>query len=372
MSKEKLGTINKAIFPDGRTRLSQSDYKDAAKVIRSKFPGENWVPRVKAALGTPYWDKNGNATKTPSGGEEYYLKSAGNNSIATPTLANEKANRARQKATRDAKQSFTDPIIKAWAEELERTGKMPKGKSLKDFLKKEKALDTRQKNLVKEANKKAGYRRFEDGHAGSLGNEQLKNTPLRKIGTYGSHSGSARAVEPRSDNNRKQHRGDVGWQTLDDAGIASDRQKRFMQYITGDRGTLAKPTKGDVLRVMQEEDPNKVIAQRDRANQIFKQIAAERSLKINNDTSKSFNLTNKPQNKGLQILKLIKNKKSPNSIKFNKSGSGVSLDTNFMDDLVKQKSTGIYKTPRDTFHAPIPTRDGMGRLSTNFLPIDKV
>jgi len=369
---EKLGTINKAIFPDGRTRLPQSDYKDAAKVIRAKYPGENWVPLVKATLGTPYWDKKGNAVKNASSGEEYYLKSAGKNSIATPTLAAEKANRAKQKETRDAKQSFTDPTIEAWAEELEKTGKMPKGKSLKDFLKKEKALDTRQKNLVKEQNKKAGFRKFEDGHAGSLGNEQKVNTPLRLKGTYGSHSGSARAVEPRSDNNRKQHRGDVGWQKLDEAGIASDRQKRFMQYILGDRGTLAKPTKGDVLRVMQDEDPNKVIAQRDKANQIYKQIAAERSLKTNNDTLKSFNLSNKPQNKGLQLLKLIKNKKTPNSIKINKSGSGVALDTNFMDDLVKQKSTGIYKTPRDTFHAPIPTRDKMGRLSTNFLPIDKV
>ena len=95
-------------------------------------------------------------------------------------------------------------------------------------------------------------------------------------------------------------------------------------------------------------------------------------LKTNNDTAKSFNLTNKPQNKGLQILKLIKNKKNPNSIKFNRSGSGVSLDTNFMDDLVKQKSSGIYKTPRDTFHAPIPTRNELGKMQTNFLPIDKV
>ena len=38
----------------------------------------------------------------------------------------------------------TRQIIEAWAEELERTGKMPNGKSLKDFLKNEKALDKRQ------------------------------------------------------------------------------------------------------------------------------------------------------------------------------------------------------------------------------------
>ena len=291
MSKEKLGTINKAIFPDGRTRLSQSDYKDAAKVIRSKFPGENWVPRVKTALGTPYWDKNGNAPKNPSSGEEYYLKSAGKNSIATPTLAAEKANRAKQKATRDAKKSFTDPTIEAWAEELERTGKMPKGKSLKDFLKKEKALDTRQKNLVKEANKKAGFRRFEDGHAGSLGNEQQKNTPLRKKGTYGSHSGSTRAVEPKSENNLKQHRGDVGWKKLKEGGIASDRLDRFAQYLTGNRGTLAKPTKGDVLKVMQGEDPNKVIAQRDLSNQYYKQLGGYRPLETSVETDKSMNLS---------------------------------------------------------------------------------
>tara|TARA_X000001388_G_scaffold39252_1_gene27723 strand:- start:234 stop:1172 length:939 start_codon:yes stop_codon:yes gene_type:complete len=288
---EKLSTINKVKFPDGRTRLPQSDYKDAAKVIRAKYPGENWVPLVKATLGTPYWDKKGNAVKKASSGEEYYLKSAGKNSIATPTLAAEKANRAKQKATRDAKQSFTDPTIEAWAEELEKTGKMPKGKSLKDFLKKEKALDTRQKNLVKEANKKAGFNRFEDGHAGSLGNEQKVNTPLRLKGTYGSHSGSARAVEPRGQNNQKQHRGDVGWKNLDEAGIATDRLKRFSQYLTGSRGTLAKPTKGDVLKVMQGQDPNKVISQRDQANQYFKQLGGHRPLQTSVDTDKAMKLS---------------------------------------------------------------------------------
>ena len=52
--------------------------------------------------------------------------------------------------------------------------------------------------------------------------------------------------------------------------------------------------------------------------------------------------------------------------------SGVALDTNFMDDLVQQKPSTIYKSPRDTFFAPIPTRNGDGDLETNFLPIDKV
>lgn len=76
---------------------------------------------------------------------------------------------------------------------------------------------------------------------------------------------------------------------------------------------------------------------------------------------------------GFKFEEIFKNKKvKPNSMRFNKSGSGVALDTNFMDDLVKQKSTGIYKTPRDTFHAPIPLRDELGKMRTNFLPIDKV
>ena len=52
--------------------------------------------------------------------------------------------------------------------------------------------------------------------------------------------------------------------------------------------------------------------------------------------------------------------------------SGVALDTNFMDDLVQQKPSSIYKSPRDSFFAPIPTRNGDGDLETNFLPIDKV
>ena len=57
----------------------------------------------------------------------------------------------------------------------------------------------------------------------------------------------------------------------------------------------------------------------------------------------------------------------------NRTGiSGVAMDTNFMDDIVKQKPNTIYKTPRDTFFAPIPTRNDEGFLDTNFLPIDKV
>ena len=290
MASKKLDTIDKYKFPDGRTRLPQDVYKAIAKTIRSNSPGENWVPKVKSMLGIPYWDKKGNPVKSKGSGEEYYLKSAGKNSIATPTLVDEKANRAKQKATRDAKQSFTDKTIEAWADRLEKEGKMPKGKSLKDFLKKEKALDTRQKNLVKEANKKAGFTRFEDGHAGSLGNEQKTNTPLRKRGTYGSHSGSARAVEPKSQNNLKQHRGDVGWKNLDEAGIASDRLKRFSQYLTGDRGTLAKPTKGDVLKIMQGQDPNKVIAQRDQQNQKFR-FFAPRVIKTDVDLDKTMTLS---------------------------------------------------------------------------------
>ena len=279
-------------FKDGRTKLHQNEYRDIAKDIKKATPkGENWVPRVKAALGIPYWDKQGNATKTPAGGEEYYLKSGGKNSIALPTLKDERANRAKQRSVREGKQSFVDPTIEAWAERLEKEGKMPKGKSLKDFLKKEKALDTRQKNLVKEANKKAGFTRFEDGHAGSLGNEQQKNTPLRLKGTYGSHSGSARAVEPKGQNNLKQHRGDVGWKTLKEGGIAADRLDRFAQYLTGDRGTLAKPTKGDVLKIMQGQDPNKVISQRDKTTQKFKFIGHPRTLETSAETDKAMKLS---------------------------------------------------------------------------------
>jgi len=283
---------NSRQFKDGRTKLDRDEYRQIAKNIKASVKqGEPWVPKVKAALGIPYWNKQGNAPKTPAGGEEYYLKTAGKNNIALRTLKDERANRAKQKSKREGKQSFVDPTIEAWAERLTKEGKWPKGKSLKDFLKKEKALDTRQKNLVKEANKKAGYTRFEDGHAGSLGSEQQKNTPLRKKGTYGSHSGTARAVEPRSDNNLKQHRGDVGWRTLDEGGIASDRLKRFSQYLTGDRGTLAKPTKADVLKIMQGQDPNKVIAQRDKTNNRFKQMAIRKHIDSKVDTDQAIKLS---------------------------------------------------------------------------------
>ncbi len=69
------------------------------------------------------------------------------------------------------------------------------------------------------------------------------------------------------------------------------------------------------------------------------------------------------------VTSIIKSSKKTN----NRSGlSGVALDTNFMDDIVKQKPSTIYKTPRDSFFAPIPTRNKEGFLDTNFLPIDKV
>ena len=76
-----------------------------------------------------------------------------------------------------------------------------------------------------------------------------------------------------------------------------------------------------------------------------------------------------PKTKVNVVNSIIKSSKKAN----NRSGlSGVALDTNFMDDIVKQKPSTIYKTPRDTFFAPIPTRNDEGFLNTNFLPIDKV
>ncbi len=39
-------------YKDGRTKLNQQEYKDIAKDIKKATPkGENWFPRVKAALG---------------------------------------------------------------------------------------------------------------------------------------------------------------------------------------------------------------------------------------------------------------------------------------------------------------------------------
>lgn len=85
------------------------------------------------------------------------------------------------------------------------------------------------------------------------------------------------------------------------------------------------------------------------------------------------NLSNRLAKTGFNFAEIFKNKTPrQNVMRLNKSGSGVALDTNFMDDLVKQKSSGIYKTPRDTFHAPIPTKNELGKMQTNFLPIDKV
>ena len=200
-----------------------------------------------------------------------------------------KAQKKAQYETRKNRKNPTPKSVMEWAERLDKEKKWPKGKSLKGFLAGEKALDTRMKTLMT-AMKVMGLK-MEDGHAMSLGNVAKKGHPLYAKGMHGSDSGSARVPEPKTLNNAKRHTGDMHFLDAKRGGVANSALDRFAQYLTGDRGTLAKPTKVDVARMMQGENPDKVIAQRDKNIQKFKMLAGQRPIKTSVDTDQSFNLS---------------------------------------------------------------------------------
>ena len=160
-----------------------------------------------------------------------------------------------------------DPEIKKWAARLDKAGKWPKGKSLEDFLKKEKTGETKLlKNIERLKSKGLDV---DDGHFISLGNEQKTGHPLRSKGTHGSHSYSARVPERSGVNQSKQHLADIDPLEAKRGGVANSDLDRFAQYLTGDTGTVAKATTQDKQRMMQGENPDKIIAQRDATNQRF-------------------------------------------------------------------------------------------------------
>ena len=180
--------------------------------------------------------------------------------------------RKKQASVRTSKtgkltQKNLDPEIKKWAARLDKEGKWPKGKSLEDFLKKEKTGETK---LLKNIERlKSQGLEVDDGHFISLGNEQKTGTPLRSKGTHGSHSYSARVPERSGVNQSKQHLADIDPLEAKRGGVANSDLDRFSQYLTGDTGTIAKPTTQDKQRMMQGENPDKIIAQRDATNQRF-------------------------------------------------------------------------------------------------------
>lgn len=277
-------------FKDGRTKLDKSEYQKIAKRIREAVSNnKNWTPEVIAALGKPYWDSQGRAVQNPSQGKPYNMRSGKGTAIILSDEGERKAQKKAQYETRKNRKNPTPKSVMEWAERLDKEKKWPKGKSLKGFLAGEKALDTRMKTLMT-AMKVMGLK-MEDGHAMSLGNVAKKGHPLYAKGMHGSDSGSARVPEPKTLNNAKRHTGDMHFLDAKRGGVANSALDRFAQYLTGDRGTLAKPTKVDVARMMQGENPDKVIAQRDKNIQKFKMLAGQRPIKTSVDTDQSFNLS---------------------------------------------------------------------------------
>ena len=262
---------SKFIFYDGRTKLDQDAYRTEAKKIRSNLnlkKGEKWGPKVIEKIGKPYWDKNLKAVKNAASGRPFIMKSGTGGAIGFMDAEQHYANKANQAARREARKNPAPKSVQEWADRLTKANKWPKGKSLKDFLSKEKALDTRMKTLMSVMKTKG--LKVDDGHAMSLGNVMKKGHPLYAKGMHGSDSGSARVPELRSVNQIKQHAGDMHFLDAKRGGVANSALDRFAQYLTGNRGTLAQPTKGDVAKMMRGENPDKVIAERDKTNQKYK------------------------------------------------------------------------------------------------------
>tara|TARA_E500000318_G_C3535434_1_gene202354 strand:+ start:85 stop:1110 length:1026 start_codon:yes stop_codon:yes gene_type:complete len=260
------------------TNLHQKDFIPLYKATKEQVLKDNPNVRINSPklnrivyekIGYPHWDKSGAAGPEGQKGFAPYLMNGGKPRLAdTRRASNGKAGKKRQ-----SKETVVDKDVKSWANKLTKAKKWPPGKSLKDFQQKEKALETRHKNQVNKLTSKGVL--VDDGHAYSLGNAQKVGTPLRPKGMGGSHSASARVVEPSAINQGKGAKADMSHLNAKRGGVANSAVDRFAQYLTDDRGTLAKPTKGDIARMMRGENPDKVIAQRDKANQRFKNDAVK-------------------------------------------------------------------------------------------------
>ena len=197
-----------------------------------------------------------------------------------PPVVSFKGKSTDAEVKRQKKITTVDPAIKAWADRLTKEGKWPKGKSLEDFLKKEKTGETKFLKSVDRLKSKGLD--VTDGHFIALGNEQKTGHPLRSKGTHGSHSYSARVPELGGTNYQRQEKYDIDPLEAKRGGVANSDLDRFSQYLTGDTGTIAKPTTQDKQRMMQGENPDKIIAQRDATNQRFKGKANRKNYNGNN------------------------------------------------------------------------------------------
>tara|TARA_B100001094_G_C18086957_1_gene748259 strand:- start:48 stop:1052 length:1005 start_codon:yes stop_codon:yes gene_type:complete len=271
---------SKFMYADGRTKLSWPDYKKVAQQIKNAAKGGSWLAKVKSIYGQAYWpvkdgkpDPKGPAVDNPKDGVAFHVKSGDGGKVTRTQQSSRTKTQAKAAKGREENKAVVDKNVKSWANKLTKAKKWPPGKSLKDFQSKEKALETRHNNQVNKLKLKGLP--VDDGHAYSLGNKLKVGTPLRPAGMGGSHSASARVVEPRAVNQGKGARNDMHHLQAKRGGVANSQVDRFAQYLTDDRGTVANPTKGDIARMMRGENPDKVIAQRDKANQRFKNDAVK-------------------------------------------------------------------------------------------------
>ena len=272
---------NEFMFSDGRTKLSWPEWKAKAEEVKKALKkGTPWQQKAIQLYGQPFWevDKKGKPVKTglavadPSKGEAFYIK-PGKGGLGRTLLSRRKANQLKAGKTRQNRQKKTGTDFDDWVGRLDDKG-WPEGKSLDGFLAVEKAGQT---ELYKEIErlKKLGLN-VTDGHIVSLANENVKASPLERKGQGGSHTYRSRVPEIAGDNYNKGPRQDVSKKTLRQGGIATTPAESLQLYLTGDEGTGVNLTTPDKQRIgIQGEDPNLVIAQRDAANQKFKQTGGK-------------------------------------------------------------------------------------------------
>jgi len=272
------------VFPN--TKYSFEEYRELALDL---YHRRGYKPaQIREKLGTPFWE-----------GKQWHIdyKKSDDQFFQKQTLE------SKQKAaiSRKTDEVFVDDDVRAWADRLTKEKKWPKGKSLEDFERIEKGLETKYLKNVDKLRDLNLPGEASDGHIVSLKNKNLKATPLEKLGQGGSHSARARIPELLEANKSKSKSKDLPKYKLRKAGIPTTPMEAFAQYLTGDQGTGVHLTTKDKQRInLLGENPDAVIAQRHNYVEGKKIDAINKKLLQAKEIADKYNLT-KVAKKGARL-----------------------------------------------------------------------
>ena len=234
------------VFPN--TKYSFEEYRELALDL---YHRRGYKPaQIREKLGTPFWEGKQWHIDYKKGDDQFFQRQ---------TLESKQG----AAISRKADEVFVDDDVRAWADRLTKEKKWPKGKSLEDFERIEKGLETKYLKNVDKLRDLDLPGEASDGHIVSLKNKNLKATPLEKLGQGGSHSPRARIPELLDANKGKSKSKDLPKYKLRKAGIPTTPSEAFAQYLTGDQGTGVHLGTKDKQRInLLGENPDKVIADR--------------------------------------------------------------------------------------------------------------